>query len=163
MTSVSKKLLDLTGLEFGEWYVIERAPSHGTNTAWWCLCSCGTVASVTSGALRRAIAKKCKDCQAAGQSSWLEEGYRLLYYPKHPNARKNGRVAEHTVVMSKALGRAILPGETVHHKNGVRDDNRIENLELWVSHQPSGQRPADLVEWAHEILRRYENVVDLSS
>ncbi|MGW3298500.1 HNH endonuclease [Streptomyces rubiginosohelvolus] len=57
--------------------------------------------------------------------------------------------------MEQKLGRRLVAGENVHHINGVRDDNRAENLELWVTAQPAGQRPADLVAWAHEILRRY--------
>ena len=73
----------------------------------------------------------------------------------HPNARKNGYIFEHVLVMSELLGRPLQPPEQVHHRNGVRNDNRPENLELWTGHQPKGQRVADLVSWAREILARY--------
>jgi len=57
--------------------------------------------------------------------------------------------------MEKQLGRQLWDGENVHHRNGVRSDNRPENLELWVVRQPAGQRPEDLVAWARTILSRY--------
>ena len=58
--------------------------------------------------------------------------------------------------MEKYLDRYLLPNENVHHKNGVRDDNSIRNLELWVRPQPSGIRAKDAVEWASKTLALYE-------
>jgi len=65
------------------------------------------------------------------------------------------KVGEHRLVLMRVLGRELLPHESPHHINGVRDDNRPENLELWSIRQPPGQRVADKLQWAEELLRLY--------
>lgn len=63
--------------------------------------------------------------------------------------------AEHRLVMAMSLGRALYPDELVHHLNGDRLDNRPQNLELWSTYQPRGQRVEDKVIYAIEMLKRY--------
>lgn len=95
----------------------------------------------------------CKSCSAFhSQQNRLKqervkhkEGYILIHKPGHPNGigLRKEYVLEHRWVMEQSLGRLLEKYENVHHKNGVRDDNRLENLELWKIKQPPGVRSVD--------------------
>ena len=94
-----------------------------------------------------------------GRWIWNKAGYRLRYGPKPEAGEKRLLQMEHRYVMEKHLGRPLKSHENVHHVNGIRDDNRLANLEVWSVMQPSGQRVADRIEWAKQILEEYEFVV----
>lgn len=59
-------------------------------------------------------------------------GYILVYNPEHPNCNNGGYVREHRLVMEKKIGRYLEKLEIIHHKNGIKDDNRIENLMIVI-------------------------------
>lgn len=156
-----KLVVDLTGKTCGSWLVINRAPQRNKKCGayWRCKCGkCGVERVLQSGLLRRAqkLGDKyaCRKCHVTRSIS--SDGYVKLWQPTSPNARKSGYVMEHVAVMAEHLGRPLLAGETVHHKNGIKTDNRYENLELWISRHPGGQRVSDLVKFSIETLRIYD-------
>jgi hypothetical protein len=73
-----------------------------------------------------------------------KDGYVRLTLPS------GRRVLEHVLTMEEQLGRRLVDGENVHHRNGVKHDNEPGNLELWLVMQPTGQRVADLMEYIAE-------------
>ena len=159
------------GDRFGKWTVLTSplVPIGGHHSYVDAVCDCGTKRAVVARDLSRGRSKSCGCTHAVSNigghynksesGAWLgkawhpdSEGYMIVSMPTptgHTLLRQN------VLVMEQRLGRALRKGETAHHKNGVRDDNRDSNLELWVTAQPKGQRPADLLDWAYEIIELY--------
>lgn len=139
-------------------------------TFWLCRCDCGKAVEARTASLNRGQPKSCgcrsRDWHRKNKGklspNWKggvikdDYGYVLIRKPKHHRSKSNGYVREHIVVMEKVLGRRLKKGETVHHKNGIRNDNRPENLELWTKSHPPGQRVSDIVCWAKRILELYD-------
>lgn len=107
------------------------------------VCACGRSKQVKS-----ATCGMCRSVSAEANGNWRggrtrhKAGDVMVRLPGHPRATSGRYVFEHILVAEELLGRYLLDGETIHHRNGVRDDNRPENLELWTTPQPSGIRVA---------------------
>jgi len=103
------------------------------------MCGCGETIPIKDNKGRRlsyklyhysrtVFGEQCSNWK--GGKCHSSSGYLLVKSRGHPRADKESYVPEHILVMEKHLGRPILKGEIIHHKNGIKDDNRIENLEL---------------------------------
>lgn len=88
--------------------------------------------------------KRCEE-HAGIRSRYIDSNGYVRLERKVDGTRE--MILEHRRVMADALGRELWPFENVHHRNGRKADNRLSNLEVWVTPQPSGQRPEDLAEW----------------
>lgn len=153
---IKYKFVDNTGKIFNNIKILKQYGTASSKADCECLL-CGKkftsrVHSITSGS-----SKSCgclREVSGSSHRFWkggktkCKQGYIKI------NSTKQ---FEHRFVMEQFLGRELKDYETVHHKNGIRHDNRIENLELWASKQPPGQRVEDLVQWAKEILEEYAN------
>jgi endogenous inhibitor of DNA gyrase (YacG/DUF329 family) len=95
--------------------------------------------------LKRGYGDKYCSKKCAGLSKRHENGYLVPSGYIMMTVEDGRRVPQHRYVMEQMVGRVLFPEETVHHKNGIRDDNDPSNLELWTNAHPYGQRVKDLI------------------
>lgn len=162
MVRIAHNFIDLAGNRYGKLFVVSRSEESKRGVAMWlCRCDCGKENAIRSQDLRNGKTTSCgcnflhhAKSQPKGEfsKSWkggytTPQGYVVI-------GKGKNRLA-HRQVMAALLGRELKEYETVHHKNGIRNDNRPENLELWSSRHCKGQRVADHIEFAVALLKEY--------
>ena len=161
---------DFTGQRFGRLVVTRRLRKKGAS--WWdAVCDCGKRKQVRGYNLGKSTRScGCLNAEKIRQKGALSRNWRggrhlhadghvLVYDPSHKNAFSDGYVFEHVQVMAKMLGRPLLRGEVVHHRNGRKSDNRPKNLELCLKRvHPPGQRVRDLIKDALWLISRYPEI-----
>ncbi len=85
------------------------------------------------------------------------EGYIRIYMPDFTFTNKDGWILEHTYVVSKKIGRKLYPYEVVHHKKGIKDDNRLKELEL----TPKGEHNTQVQKVYQENIKLKEKIKEL--
>lgn len=153
------RLIDLTGKRFGKWTVLKRGQKRdnlGRRLWWVCRCDCGAEHEVSGQGMKRGESTQCRQCQADLRRTKHTNsgGYVVMRFKGHPlaNGRKDPYLLEHWIVYGEHIGieKAIKLRAmkcTLHHKNGIRNDNRVKNLELRLpGKHPKGWSVKEMVE-----------------
>lgn len=168
--SVPRPIENLVGLKFGRLEVIEYLcviPKKGS--LWKCKCECGNIKIIH----RKDLTKKSSPTKSCGclvidtvrnrmtgknNYGWKGGKPRLDSngYLEYRHGELRG-IKAHRHVYEEHYGIKLKPHQNIHHINGIRTDNRIENLELWDTSQPSGQRVEDKINYYFELVQQYKD------
>lgn len=155
------------GERFGHLEILAESEERKQGgVCWICRCDCGRKVTILGSKMRIGDQKSCgcmnpahergsKSPRWQGGRYIAATGYAYINRPEHPNTNTRGYILEHIFVMSETLGRPLRKGESVHHKNGLKADNRPENLELFCRQHLPGQRVSDMVDFCIEYLKQY--------
>ena len=151
--------------QYNRWTVLHKDETR--KDCWVCQCACGNIKSVGRPNLTGGSSKSCgcykQELRGEKSHQWKppseRHNKRTGPYVRLRNAEYPNRTYEHIAVMSRHLGRPLRKGENVHHKNGKRGDNRIENLELWSTHQPIGHRVIDVLAECIHTIQNYASLL----
>ena len=162
------KINDILGKRFGRLLVIDTSPKRQNGKACWvCRCDCGNEKTISGSTLRQGYSNSCGCLKQESDKTRLKpftylkgsehpgwkggrrqtkSGYIQVLSSKHPRSDPyTGYVFEHILAYEQANEIHVPRGWTIHHKNGIRNDNRPENLELWRKSHPAGQKLEEIV------------------
>ena len=144
------------GKTFGKLTVVSfshrvKYKSGSTKKFWLCQCECGNKTKVDTSGLTTGRSKSC-GCLRNKGGKINKDGYRFIY-----DSYVRKYISEHRAVYENHYDIKLSNEQNIHHINGDRLDNRIENLELWDSSQPKGQRVEDKILFYKELYEKYKD------
>jgi len=147
-THVGKQYGKLTVLSFSHRV---KYKSGSSKKFWVCSCECGKKHTMDTSSLTSSRTRSC-GCDRNKGGKLNKDGYVLTYDKKDRKYK-----LQHRYVYETHYGIKLNPNHNVHHINGDRSDNRIENLELWDTSQPKGQRVEDKILFYKKLFNEYKD------